>query len=295
MLMAIVGPQMADAQTLVLHLSDGTLVNIDLNKKVRVAFLGDINIITMPDGNTTVQYERNQISYISFEGVDASGNGDVNSDGKVDVADIASIIDIMAGNEQNVGTFTKCPNNNHPHKIDLGLPSGTKWSCCNVGALAPEGYGDLFAWGETKQKDNEYTWETYQHCDGSLYSLHDIPFDITKTAYDAATVQWGSNWCMPTFEQFKELYYNTTALFTSINGFYGMKFTGKNGAYIFLPAAGRKRGDANDELGLVGYYWTSTIDPTYSYRAYYLNFDQGKKLISYEELADGLSVRPIAQ
>lgn len=42
-----------------------------------------------------------------------------------------------------------CPDNNHPHAIDLGLPSGTKWCCCNVGASTPEGYGGYYAWGET--------------------------------------------------------------------------------------------------------------------------------------------------
>ena len=55
-----------------------------------------------------------------------------------------------------------CPDNNHPHAIDLGLPSGTKWACCNVGATNPEEYGGYYAWGETKEKDiygrNTYAW-----------------------------------------------------------------------------------------------------------------------------------------
>ena len=34
--------------------------------------------------------------------------------------------------------------------VDLGLPSGLKWASCNVGANAPEEYGDYFAWGETE-------------------------------------------------------------------------------------------------------------------------------------------------
>ena len=29
----------------------------------------------------------------------------------------------------------------HPQAVDLGLPSGTKWASCNVGATNPEGYG----------------------------------------------------------------------------------------------------------------------------------------------------------
>lgn len=46
-----------------------------------------------------------------------------------------------------------CPDDNHPHLIDLGLPSGTKWACCNVGAHAPEENGGFYAWGETSEKD----------------------------------------------------------------------------------------------------------------------------------------------
>ena len=52
----------------------------------------------------------------------------------------------------------QCPDNNHPHMIDLGLPSGTKWACCNVGASKPEDQGGYFAWGETEEK-SEYIWE----------------------------------------------------------------------------------------------------------------------------------------
>ena len=49
--------------------------------------------------------------------------------------------------------FLICPDNNHPHMIDLGLPSGTKWACCNVGASSPEKAGGYYAWGETEEKD----------------------------------------------------------------------------------------------------------------------------------------------
>ena len=48
--------------------------------------------------------------------------------------------------------------NGHDY-VDLGLPSGTLWATCNVGADTPEGYGDYFAWGETELKDY-YEWST---------------------------------------------------------------------------------------------------------------------------------------
>ena len=44
--------------------------------------------------------------------------------------------------------------------VDLGLPSGTKWAICNIGASSPEKYGEYFAWGETiaKTKYSDDTW-----------------------------------------------------------------------------------------------------------------------------------------
>ena len=48
-----------------------------------------------------------------------------------------------------------CPDDNHPHMIDLGLPSGTKWACCNVGASAPEEYGGYY-WSSSLDSYGEY-------------------------------------------------------------------------------------------------------------------------------------------
>ena len=47
--------------------------------------------------------------------------------------------------------------------VDLGLPSGTLWATCNVGANAPEECGYYFAWGETEFKDS-YSWSNYKYC-----------------------------------------------------------------------------------------------------------------------------------
>ena len=43
-------------------------------------------------------------------------------------------------------SYISCPDSHHPRAIDLGLPSGTKWACCNVGATTPERYGGYYAW-----------------------------------------------------------------------------------------------------------------------------------------------------
>ena len=36
-----------------------------------------------------------------------------------------------------------CPDDNHPHAIDLGLPSGTKWACCMWGPLRPNSMEEI--------------------------------------------------------------------------------------------------------------------------------------------------------
>jgi Leucine-rich repeat (LRR) protein len=182
----------------------------------------------------------------------------------------------------------QCPDNNHPHMIDLGLPSGTKWACCNVGASKPEDCGDYFAWGETEKKDY-YDWSTYIHCDGSWETCHDIGKDIAGTQYDAATANWGSPWVMPSLDQVKELFDNCTKEWTTENGVYGRRFTASNGASIFLPIAGfRYFGD----LYLAGsayYYWSSSLDESATYNAYYI----GEAEWNTCNRPNGQSVRPV--
>ena len=151
-----------------------------------------------------------------------------------------------------------CPNNNHPHMIDLGLPSGTKWACCNVGASSPEEYGNYYAWGETQPK-SAYEWENYQYWtenDGAI----NIGSDISRTNYDAATVNWGSPWHMPSLDQYRELTNNVTYLhWTSINGISGSMLVFSNGNSIFMPFAGYRIHGTHDSQGMVGNYWSSTL------------------------------------
>lgn len=175
--------------------------------------------------------------------------------------------------------------------IDLGLPSGTKWACCNVGAQKPEDYGGYYAWGETSEK-NTYNLSTYIHCDGSSATFHNIGKDIAGTQYDAATANWGSPWMMPTKEQMKELVNNCTSEWTTQNGVKGKKFTGPNGASIFLPAAGYRLNDDLNYAG-AGYYWSSTLSESnkgYACDLYVISGYVGA-VIDYRY--NGQSVRPV--
>lgn len=156
--------------------------------------------------------------------------------------------------------------------VDLGLPSGILWATCNVGANAPEEYGNCFAWGETGHKD-VYKWSTYKYCMGSLSTLTKY-CNNSNYGYngftdnlitllpedDAATVQWGDGWYMPTKEEWNELFNNTTNTWTMLNGVYGRLFTSSNGNSLFLPAAGQFEETGHFWVGTYGYYWSSSLN-----------------------------------
>ena len=216
---------------------------------------------------------------------------DVNGDSTVDVADIATIITAMAEATGNEISYTSCPDDHHPHIIDLGLPSGTKWACCNVGASTPEEYGNYYAWGETSPKSmyDEYTYQYYN----SNSSYINIGSDIAGTGYDAATANWGAPWRMPSLTQIQELLNNTTSTWTTQNGVNGRKFTGSNGGSVFLPAAGYRWGGELYFAGSDGYFWSSTLYESYPSRACSLYCYSGYANWNYYYRSSGQSVRPV--
>lgn len=151
--------------------------------------------------------------------------------------------------------------------IDLGLPSGTKWASCNVGASKPEEYGDYYAWGETKVKDY-YDWSNYTLCDGSEGTCYDIGNEISGTLNDVAHVKWGGAWQMPTHSQCQELIDNCTVEWVEQDdGSYIIKYIGPNGNSILLPLAGYCSVGVYDvdghdpywDGGTWGEYWSGTL------------------------------------
>lgn len=154
--------------------------------------------------------------------------------------------------------------------IDLGLPSGTKWADCNIGASSPTDYGDCFAWGETSTK-GYYFWDSYKYgrrfnvtkyCPESKYGKDGITDNKTELDLedDVAHVQWGGQWRMPSIEQFEELVNHTTNRWANINDVIGRLFTASNGNSIFLPAAGRCTECRFHAVGSYGFYWSLTLD-----------------------------------
>jgi hypothetical protein len=181
--------------------------------------------------------------------------------------------------DYTTGTFTKYIAQHHGEYVDLGLPSGTLWATCNIGANSPEDYGDYFAWGETKGHDsgkNNFTQESYFDYDNnsSTYKKYNNNGGLKelKPEDDAAYVNWGPMWRMPSKEQQDELWEKCTWTWTMQNGVNGALVSGPNGNTLFLPAAG-SRWLTLDHGGSDGRYWSRTLSPYHDYYAWDLSFD----------------------
>lgn len=195
---------------------------------------------------------------------------------------------------------------NHEY-VDLGLPSGTLWATCNVGATTPDGYGDYFAWGDVDSKSST-DWGCYKYGKGKNNQLTKYCINpsygfngfsdklmVLQAGDDAATANWGKEWCTPTKEQWEELYQTTTRSWSSKNGVNGVLFTGSNGKSIFLPAAGCLWGNDLGATGVLGSYWSSTVDRLLSNLAwsFFFNCNSGGSYIDGGNRADGQCVRPV--
>lgn len=211
-------------------------------------------------------------------------NADTNLKDGVTMDDLTTFINFLL-TEEWPWDEPETPSDNHEY-IDLGLPSGTLWATCNVGASYPEDDGNHFAWGETEITYYQYWgWSTYKWCNGSDNSLTKYCNDSNygyngfvdnkmelELEDDAAYVSWGHSWRMPSLEQQQELIDNCTWQWTQRNGVNGSLVTGPNGNTMFLPAAASYWGDSLIGSGRGGYYWSRTLDPTGPYDACYLFF-----------------------
>ena len=221
---------------------------------------------------------------------------------------IVSLVGMLAISGGTNKVFGQSGTLNGHEYVDLGLPSGTKWAKCNIGAANEIDYGDYYAFAETSQKGWEYTKGNYKvdktirtadssyiDKDGFTHTFigKDI-FNIAGTLYDVATVKWGKGWRMPTKEQFDELKNNCKWEWVSKNGYsYGYKVTGTNGNYIFLPAASYRDGHEGAIPVYVGHYWFSSIDTDNTNFAWYFYFDSDCHYERSYYRYRGQSVRPV--
>ncbi len=185
--------------------------------------------------------------------------------------------------------------------VDLGLPSGTLWATCNVGAETPADYGDYFAWGETEPKE-VYNWSTYKYgsdwdeltkyCTDRWYGIVDNK-TVLDPSDDAATVNWGSDWCMPTKAQQDELIEYCTWTLTTLNSVNGLLVVASNGNSIFLPAAGYRIDSGLYRDGSWGEYWSSSLFSGSPNSVGYFSFDSNSVHWYDGERYLGYSVRPV--
>lgn len=198
-----------------------------------------------------------------------------------------SLVEVTVKAEDAV-PYSSCPDNHHPHMIDVGLPSGILWACCNVGADKPEGYGGYYAWGETEEK-NDYSRWTSKYWSSSYH-------DISGTEDDVANVKWGGSWQMPLKPDFTELDNFTAKKVITKDDVVGMMFIGDNGNSIFLPFSGYYTSSLH-ALNDIGYYWSGSKDETLQYGGtsgqYWINGNQTDVRFQYRD--DGNSVRPVSK
>ena len=166
-------------------------------------------------------------------------------------------------------------NNNGYDYVDLGLPSGTLWATMNIGASRPSDAGLYFQWGDTSgytaaqvgtgEGKKAFKWADYKwnpSGDGKTFTKYTTEGATLELEDDAANVNMGGDWHMPTPDQIRELINtaNTTNTWTAQDGVNGRLFTSKNnGNSIFIPAAGYAWGGSLSYSGSFGRVWSSML------------------------------------
>ena len=238
----------------------------------------------------TSTYKLQNVVYIRNNKIFCIGDYEVDKSGKV-------LTDIV--NKTNRTSTNNNIHNGHEY-VDLGL--SVMWANRNVGAGTPEDYGDYFAWGEVVPKEI-YNWSTYLHCDGtevtitkyntsSSYGTVDNKTEL-KAEDDAASVNWGGDWRMPTDEEMTELRENCIWIWTSQNEVNGYKITGPNGNSIFLPAGGCYNKNKFLLAGTLGDYWCSSLCEENPNSAYNLDFASNRVEKDTDPRNYGRTIRPV--
>ena len=191
--------------------------------------------------------------------------------------------------------------------VDLGLSSGTKWATCNVGASKPSDYGLFFQWGDTVgytadqvgtgdgQKKFATDESDYKFGVSPNYTMYTTPNAKLKLEDDAAHVNMGGDWHMPTPSQIQELIDNTTSAWTTQDGVNGRLFTSKTdpSKSIFIPTAGYASNGSLRHKGREAVVWSSLLDAKYIGYGQRLNFFSSSVSLSRGDRCYGFSVRGV--
>ena len=199
--------------------------------------------------------------------------------------------------------------NNDKDYVDLGLTSGTLWATMNVGATNETDYGSYFQWGDTVDKRNAVcSWEIYKYNGGTQAltkyntGLNDIGGTIDNKLSldledDAARVNMGGDWRMPSSALMEELLEETTNEWTTINDVNGRKFTSKAdpSKHIFIPASSYRYDSSFGKQGDKGFIWNSSLSAIDPSRAFYLDFGSSHCTMTEDILSRsyGMAVRGV--
>ena len=220
--------------------------------------------------------------------------------------------------------------------IDLSLPSGLLWADRNIGANSEEDAGLYFQWGDTQGYTAEqvgsgeglkaFSWADYKFSiDGSSSNFSKYNASDSKTVLDpeddAAHVNMGGNWRMPTYEEYKELCFNTDIYLVPTEGeeiqgtaqeqsgsviriiwaskaegtLKGVKFykKGDKQTYMFVPASGVASGGSMQSVGQFGFLWSSSLNSSDVPYAWYFNFGASGGYVNLGHRRYGLPVRGV--
>ena len=231
--------------------------------------------------------------------------------------------------------FVYCKGINAYEYVDLGLPSHLKWAKCNIGANSEEKTGLYFQWGDTQGYTAEqvgngeglkkFSWADYKwSANGSSSNLSKYNASDSKTVLDieddAAHANMGGNWRMPTFNEYKELCFNTDIFLVTTEGeeipgtaqedrgnvqikwasqtegtLKGVKFYKKKDkqTYMFVPDTGGAGGGSIQNVGNGGCLWSSSLYSSNVQCAWYFDLGKGSGDIYRTVRALGLPVRGV--
>lgn len=202
--------------------------------------------------------------------------------------------------------------NGHEY-VDLGMTDGNGhhiyWSTCNLGAEKPEDCGLYYAWGETigySQNVNDgrsFNWSEYKWSNGDdEYSLtkycNDDSFGITddktelEPADDAAQVNWGGDWRIPTWDE--QIFLRESCNWIWDNAKQGFNVISKiNGNSIFMPATGVRQDSKLYSAGSYACFGTSAIYESYPSTILAHRFDTKGVEWCFADRCYGLPIRPV--
>ena len=239
-------------------------------------------IISYDDGYTYSRLCDEEGNFVKAEGQDGSDGSDGESFFESVEATEDEVILILAD-----GTEIIIPLGGTPLRkaVDLGL--SVRWASYNLGATSQTELGGLYFWGDPTGTA------------GYGFTAPSVT-NISGTEYDTARAEWGGSWRMPTKSEQIELVINCTWTRSTINGVAGMKVTGSNGNYIFLPPTGvgfPSDGMSYDrQYTTSGYFWVGeSYIETYGHMAYVFYYNDESWYYNGSWNADfvKIAIRPV--